>query len=242
LTGDAAQGRIPTPVDSAAPVAGLVQRLVLTDSVSGVEVPSANIPESPAYPAGTCQPHPSLAACQNAGIAALNHARSVLGLGPYELPASFAALPAASQLLVLSNQDRQVYGLAPIRGLTAALNAAAQVGVATDTDPAGLLGAVDGVFYNAWTANWAAGWSSPIYTYYEWMYNDGPGSSNIDCTPSQPAGCWGHRASTLAAFAGATQIAMGVGTGTSPAYHAAAFTEVYASITSGEPAYLPAGT
>jgi hypothetical protein len=29
------------------------------------------------------------------------------------------------------------------------------------------------------------------------MYDDGAGSANIDCTPSNPAGCWGHRENIL---------------------------------------------
>ena len=51
---------------------------------------------------------------------------------------------------------------------------------------AGAHAVVDGQHYTAWTANWAAGWSSALYTYYEWMYDDGYGSSNADCTSVTP--------------------------------------------------------
>jgi hypothetical protein len=44
---------------------------------------------------------------------------------------------------------------------------------------------------------------------YFWMYDDGPGSPNADCTPSNQSGCWGHRDNILG-FGRATALAMGV--------------------------------
>jgi Tachylectin/FG-GAP-like repeat len=186
--------------------------------------PSSNIDAVPAYPA-ICQSSPSDVSCQNAGIAALNRARVIMGQPAYVLPANFEALSAPMQLLVLSNSDRGVYGLPQISGLNATLNAAAQSGIAADNDPAGP-SSVDGVGFTSWTSNWAAGWSSALYVYYNWMYDDGMGSSNLDCTSTNGAGCWGHRLDTLHDF-GSSFVAMGVGTGTSPANHSPAFTELY---------------
>jgi hypothetical protein len=186
--------------------------------------PSSNIDAVPAYPA-ICQSSPSDVSCQNAGIAALNRARVIMGQPAYVLPTNFEALSAPMQLLVLSNSDRGVYGLPQISGLNATLNAAAQSGIAADNDPAGP-NSVDGVGFTSWTSNWAAGWSSALYVYYNWMYDDGMGSSNLDCTSTNGAGCWGHRLDTLHDF-GSSFVAMGVGTGTSPANHSPAFTELY---------------
>jgi hypothetical protein len=32
---------------------------------------------------------------------------------------------------------------------------------------------------------------------YFWMYDDGTGSANVDCSPASPSGCWGHRENIL---------------------------------------------
>jgi hypothetical protein len=34
---------------------------------------------------------------------------------------------------------------------------------------------------------------NPLEAVYYWMYDDGPGSSNADCSAGNPGGCWGHR-------------------------------------------------
>jgi hypothetical protein len=202
------------------------ESLILTTATN----PSANIVPSPAYPS-VCQSAPTGASCQNAAIAALNNGRYAMGLPAYNLPIGFQSLSTANQFLALSNLDRQVYGLTPISGLNASLNAAAAVGVATDKDPSGP-SSVEGNRFTAWASNWAAGWASPLYTYYEWMYDDGYGSSNIDCTSPSSSGCWGHRASTLHNF-GNGLVLMGVGVGSSPHYHAPAFTELYEAFAPG---------
>jgi hypothetical protein len=51
------------------------------------------------------------------------------------LPSDFSGLSAAEQVFVLINLDRVRYGLRPITGLTADLNAAAATGVRFDQDP-----------------------------------------------------------------------------------------------------------
>jgi hypothetical protein len=185
--------------------------------------PPTNIAPNPPYPSA-CQTSPTSATCQNAAIAALNNARGVVGLPAYALPANFQLLSAGNQFLVLSNLDRASYGLTQITGLNAVLNAAAAAGVATDSDPAGP-SVVEGARFTAWTANWAAGWASPLYTYYEWMYDDGYPGANADCPTSTSPGCWGHRRSTLYDF-GSSKVYMGAATGTSPQYRAPAFTQL----------------
>ncbi len=93
-----------------------------------VQNPAVNIPAVPAY-SNSCQSNPMGSTCETSSIAALNHARAVMGLPAYVLPANFTALDALSQLLVLSNADRAVYGLSQIVGFNGTLNVAAQAGV-----------------------------------------------------------------------------------------------------------------
>ncbi len=59
------------------------------------------------------------------------------------------------------------------------------------------------------TSNWAGGFASTLEADFEWMYDDGLGSGNLDCTSSDQSGCWGHRHDILWSFSG--PIAMGAG-------------------------------
>ncbi len=207
----------------------------LATAVTGTTDPTANIAPSPAYPSA-CQSAPNGTSCITSAVSALNNARYHMGLPYYVLPSSFATLPWQTQLLILSNQDRSLYGLTAITGLNATLNNAAAAGVAANTDPTGP-SVVDGQHFRAWTSNWAAGWSSALYSYYEWMYDDGPGSSNIDCPAGGGSGCWGHRHDTLMSLNGGTQLAMGAATGTNSTY-ATEFTALYESF-AGPVTYIP---
>jgi hypothetical protein len=51
---------------------------------------------------------------------------------------------------------------------------------------------------------------NPLEAIYFWMYDDGPGSSNLDCTAGDPSGCWGHRDNVLLAISGPNCV---IGTG-----------------------------
>jgi hypothetical protein len=111
------------------------------------------------------------------------------------------------QLLNLSNLERVDRGLAPILGLSAALNQDAQSAAAQDQDP------MPTHFYGTVaTGNWAAGYDSTLEADFAWMYDDGLGSDNLDCTNANPSGCWGHRHDILWHFD--TPIAMGAGSAT----------------------------
>ncbi len=112
-----------------------------------------------------------------------------------------------------------------INGLNATVTAAAQSGVTSGGDPVGV--AVGANAWHAWASNWASGYPNAVYTYYGWMYDDGLGSPNADCTTASAGGCWGHRLNTLYDFGTGVQIAMGVGnTGK-------VFTELYESFAAG---------
>jgi hypothetical protein len=170
--------------------------------------PGSNHP-APRMP-GSCASAPTGADCINASVAVLNQARASLGQPAYAIPSDFVSLTPAEQGFVLANLDRILYGLAPVTGLTAALDNDAAGGAHDDADPQPT--ASD---YLAWTANWAGGFSNMPLAYEAWMYDDGPGSGNLDCSSSNTAGCWGHRHDVLYKFdrAGGA-LAMGVAQGT----------------------------
>jgi hypothetical protein len=162
-----------------------------------------------APPAGCDQP--TSVSCIGAAVALLDQARASLGQPHYRLPTNFVSLTPAEQGFVLANLDRILYGLPPMTGLTAGLNTDAMGGVRADADPQ-----PTSSNYLAWTANWAGGFANLPYAYEAWMYDDGPGSGNLDCTVSNASGCWGHRHDVLFKFDGASPLAMGVAQGTDP--------------------------
>ncbi|HTT86770.1 MAG TPA: hypothetical protein VMF60_05355 [Acidimicrobiales bacterium] len=155
----------------------------------------------PANPPASIAPQPNfLAACsstvddQSAGcaqttVAAIDSARRAEGVGPMTLPGNWGALTPAEQLFVATNLERTARGLPPLSAMASALDQAAAQGSAASEDPA----PPPGFPYAQWGANWAGGVGSPLEAVYDWMYDDGPGSSNADCTPGDSAGCWGHR-------------------------------------------------
>ena len=144
-----------------------------------------------------CGQAPQGATCQADALADINAARAAEGVSPMTLPSTFAAMTIPQQLLTLANAERVDRGLSAISGLTAALNADAQRGAANDTDPQP--GAFDGT---AWSADWEGGYGSTLEADFAWMYDDGPGSANLDCTAGNTSGCWGHRHDILYPFQG----------------------------------------
>ncbi len=155
---------------------------------------------------------PTSAACLDASVGFLNQARAGLGQGPYQLPADFTSLTPQVQQFVLTNLDRIQYGLPPITGITAGLSQDAVSGVQNDNDPH-----PSDPNFNYWTANWAGGFENVVLAYEAWMYDDGPGSGNLDCPSPGAAGCWGHRHDILWSFGGSGALAMGSAVGIDPA-------------------------
>jgi hypothetical protein len=169
--------------------------------------PVAQLPES-------CEGAGTSAPCIDAAVSYLDQARASLGQGPYQLPADFAALTPDEQAFVLTDLDRVLYGLAPIPGLTDALDADAAAGVQSDDDPQ----SSDSQF-SYYASNWAGGFANLPQAYEAWMYDDGPGSGNEDCTATNSSGCWGHRHDVLWQFdePDPTQpLAMGAAAATDP--------------------------
>jgi hypothetical protein len=176
--------------------------------------PSQNMPIS--LPSSCFAPSsPTAAACEDASVADLDAAHSSLGLPAYSLPAGFDSLPPVDQLLILSNDDRIDYQVQPIVGLSSTLNSAAQQGVSDDTDPDPSALLPSDLVIEGWTGNWAGGFPNALLAYYAWMYDDGPGSPNIDCVVASDPACWGHRQDVLA-YTGVGTVLMGAAAGTDP--------------------------
>jgi hypothetical protein len=170
--------------------------------------PGRNIDPGPALP-DDCYLAPAAPSCVSATVAALNRARGLWGQRAYSLPADFGDLPPATQLLLLANDDRAVYGLPPVVALNSTLDNAARAGAAADDDPAAP-DQVSGVPALRWSSNWAGGYPTVVAAYYAWMWDDGLGSDNLDCTPTHQSGCWGHRRNVLLNF-GTDRLYAGVG-------------------------------
>jgi len=86
-----------------------------------------------------------------------------------------------------------VRGLAPLSAMASALDQASEVAAIQDRDPL----PPGGFPWTAFGGNWDAALGNPLESVYNWMYDDGEGSSNVDCTPTYTSGCWGHRDSIL---------------------------------------------
>jgi hypothetical protein len=183
---------------------------LLTASATSAADAMANIPIG-VLPAA-CDSAPHGPVCEQAAIDALDLARTTLGLGPYLLPPAFVTLGPGRQWLILANLDRLQYSLLPIVGLNRTLDTIAERGASTNDDPNPwpFLRSLHTVAALGFASDWAGGFKNALVAYYEWMYNDGYGGPNLDCTSPSDAGCWGHRRVILA-FAGQIggELAMG---------------------------------
>ncbi len=157
--------------------------------------PPANIAPSPNFLsdcAGTAYDNSS--GCENATLAAIDNARNQEGLPGMVLPTDWAQLTPAQQLFVSTNLERTVRGAATPVGD----GHRARPGLAVRRRPKlRSRRAPAGFPWTSWGGNWAGAVGSPLEAIYFWMYDDGPGSYNLDCTPSDSAGCWGHRNNIL---------------------------------------------
>jgi len=120
-------------------------------------------------------------------VAAIDQAHASEGIPALALPSDYASLSTQQQLIAVIDAERVARGL-PRLTENATLDADAAAGARAGTDPQ--LGHVTGWGGSIWAATSAA---SVILADYLWMYDDGPGGTNIDCTGSDTGGCWGHR-------------------------------------------------
>jgi hypothetical protein len=144
--------------------------------------------------------------CVGATLDAIANARESEGLGAMVLPGNWTSLSAEQQLFVATNLERTARGLSALSGMASALDQAAAGGAAADSDPS----PPAGFGFVQWGANWAGAVGNPLEAIYFWMYDDGPGSSNLDCTAADTSGCWGHRDNVLLPISGPNCV-MGAG-------------------------------
>jgi hypothetical protein len=141
-------------------------------------------------------------ACLNGAVSDFNRARAKEGLHGINLPTNFKYLPVTTQLLVLANIDRADRGLTQFVGISKTLSSYALQGARANNDPP----------FPSWTqygaGNWA-GTANSLWAQFEWMYDDGYGSGNLDCKSPSAAGCWGHRHNVIMNWPG--PMIMGVG-------------------------------
>ena len=131
--------------------------------------------------------------CEQVEIANIDTALASEGLGPLVWPSALYSLPLGQQLFIVTNEERLARGLGPISGMATEADANALAGAQAAQDPQGQQ--LPGVI--ASFGNWAEDYG-PLASDFDWMYNDGPGSFNVDCPSSGSAGCWVHRNDILA--------------------------------------------
>ena len=173
-----------------------------------VSNPSENLPPNPDFTSdGSCGGDvlDNSNTCNEDVVQATNNARTILeSLPSLSLSlAAYEAMTVPEQLFVIANLERLARGVSPMAGLTTQLDTIAQTGANNNTDPSfngtsqltgGALSVAGG------GANWA-GISNPLVANYYWMYADGFGGFNIDCTSPDAPGCWGHRDNILLTLA-----------------------------------------
>ena len=175
-------------------------------SVPAGSDPPANFAPRPLPSA--CRTAPTSATCVNAGVYYLDRGRARLNQPAYKLPANFPALAPDQQALILTNLDRILYRLPPIPGVAAGLDSDSYVGMRDLADPSPSVP----ILFN-YTSNWGGGQPNFTIAYETWMYDDGRGSPNADCTATSLDLCWGHRHTVLQRFVGYGPMAMGAAAG-----------------------------
>jgi hypothetical protein len=153
-----------------------------------VPVPSATLGTvPPANPAANCAPSWAKLSTAAGALALIDYCRAQQGVGPLLLPSNFDRLTVPEQMLVMIDLERVNRGEAPVAGLTRPLDRQAQRAALAGTDPAIGFGDI-----------WEGGPSSTAEADYGWMYDDGYGGTNVDCTTPTSQLCWGHRDIILA--------------------------------------------
>ncbi|HVV76110.1 MAG TPA: hypothetical protein VHC43_08755 [Mycobacteriales bacterium] len=179
--------------------------IAATPRVVTIADPSTNTAPSGSFRAACADMSQTVAsnqACDSAAVPDFDAARAAEGVKPLVLPEDFDTLALPFQLLAITDLERVDRGLPPVPGLSSRLDDLAQQGADADDDPpfpSPFGGTSAG-------ASWADG-DSALYAAFRWMYDDGPGSGNTECTAGQQGACWGHRHTILDGYD--SPIAMG---------------------------------
>jgi hypothetical protein len=128
------------------------------------------------------------------------------GLDPITLPSNWNALSRPERLFTFMNLERVSRGLNPLTHLVDTYASEVNTAITNDADPE-----PPSSLNTSWQSIWAGGDGMIcLAAIYGWMYYDGPGGNNLDCTSSDQSGCWGHRDAIL--DADVTAIDAGAGT------------------------------
>jgi hypothetical protein len=170
----------------------------------------------------SCRAGDDSSTCNQLALTATGRARQSLEkMGGMSLSLSaYDKLTPAQQLFVVVNLERTERGLTPAVMLSKSLNAVAQAGAQAGRDPA--MASVPrhmrgGARLAYAGANWSGGWINPLGADYAWMYDDGPGGTNLDCRTGSSTWCWGHRDIVLTSLSQASchggqgELVMGAG-------------------------------
>ena len=161
---------------------------------------AAGLTSAPAGAAGILPPsNPPADIAPNSTdwLASIDSARGQEGVGGMNVSeSSLAALPPPEQVFTVVNDERVDRGLPPIDYMTSQLDAYAQSGADTGTDPSFPSALTGGAPITFGGSIWAGGLSSVLEADYYWMYDDGfagYGTTNATCSLATMSGCWGHR-------------------------------------------------
>jgi len=157
------------------------------------QVPSVSVGPlpTPIIPEGWGGPNPN-AECSRNGIVGLDYCGATLeGLAPLTLPANWASLSDPQQGFVLINLERIERSEIPMVGISTTLDEDAAAGADANTDPS-VFPITDGVGGSIWS-----GGNFVQSGMAGWLYDDGPGGFNLDCTGTTTWGCFGHRDNIL---------------------------------------------
>ena len=191
--------RVSNGVASPAPTAAAAVAPGSSSTIGGVDsrVVPTGVPGTPLFDIAPmpdflldCTPtgYDDSASCVWSVVRAINNARSAVGIPALALPTNWSALSPQEQLYVATNLERTARGLSPLSAMSSALDAAAAIGADAGTDPA----PPPGFAWTRWGGNWAGNVANPLEAVYFWMYDDGPGSGNVQCSATDASGCWGH--------------------------------------------------
>jgi hypothetical protein len=192
------------PIDQLAPNTSYTYELQAEDDNTSIYDSSPGTFTTAAAPTGTGTPidppndPPSngiFGACSSdaACVNDMNGVRAAQEqLPPLTLPSNWSTLTGAEQLFVWTNLERTSRGEAAIPNLVNTYDAAVDTGLTNDADPVqsnppGAAGSI-----------WAGAFATGLGAMYGWLYNDGLGGANEDCTTTNMSGCWGHRDNILA--------------------------------------------
>lgn len=153
------------------------------------------------------------AACTAVALQAIDRARASEGVGALRLPSNWSRLTVPEQLFVLADLERVDRGLPPYVSLVPQLSSIAQAAAGAARDPSDSAPGVRGD-----SGNWSTAAASPLIADFEWMYSDGFGGANVNCTHRGAPGCWGHRNDILGTYTGVTCSTCSMGAGFDPRF------------------------